>query len=344
MTGGTNAMRLAVNLSASDTAELAVLAERLGYSTIFVPEGYATEAVSVLGLLAGLTERIGLASGVMEIPVRTPVMTAMTAATLDLVSRGRFRLGLGVANAHVATGWHGMSFARPAARTREYVEIVRRILRREEVVYAGEHYRVTEPFRLVLPPAAPYVPVYLAAVGPRSLRLAGEIADGWFGVFHSPRTVAQALAHIRAGRGTAELNGFDVALSVPVVVGDDLSAAAEPVRRYLARFVGLGDPAANVYYALLCRLGYAHAAGLIHERQQAGDAVGAVRAVPASLVDRIALVGPLNRIAAGMRAYAQAGVTTLAVSPLAASLDERCHALDAATRALAMTQPHALAG
>ncbi len=332
-------MRLAVNLSAQDTVELAQEAEQLGYDAVFVPEGYAAEAVAVLGLLAGTTRRIGLASGILEIPARSPVMTAMTAATLDLLSAGRFRLGLGVANQYVSTGWHGVPFARPLERTREYVEIVRRALRREPVLYTGRHYQVKEPFQVVMPPVARHIPIYLAALGPRNLRLAGEIADGWFGVFRSPEDVTDSLREIRAGRAGASLSGFEVALSVPIVLGDDLAAASVPVRRHVARFAGLGDRPLNFYYALLRRAGHADAADRIHERQQAGDLAGAAAAVPTGFVDRIALTGPPERIAARIMMYRAAGVTTLALSPLAPSLGERIDALAAAARALRSAVP-----
>jgi F420-dependent oxidoreductase-like protein len=326
-------MRLAVSLSACDGVELAREAERLGYDAVFVPEGFATEAVAFLGMLAGSTQRIGLVSGVFEIPARSPVMIAMTAATLDMLSHGRFRLGLGVASPYVSQGWHGASFGSPLARTREYVEIVRLALRREPVTYAGVHYRVEAPFRIVIPQVAPEIPVYLAAVGPRNLKLCGEIADGWFGVFRSPQDVADSLDHIRSGRGEAGLHGFDAALSVPLVLGDDLVEAADPVRRYVARFVGLGPRRENFYHALLTRVGLGDAADRIHERQQAGDVTAAAAAVPLSFVERIALVGPPERLAVRLAEYAEAGVTTLALSPMADALGKRKEALAAAAMA-----------
>lgn len=325
-------MRLGVGLSAYDSVELAREAERMGYDAVFVPEGFATEAVAFLGMLAGATRRIGLVSGVFEIPARSPVMTAMTAATLEMLSQGRFRLGLGVANAYVSQGWHGVPFGSPLARTREYVEIVRQALRREPVTYAGVHYRVEAPFQIVLPQVASEIPVYLAAVGPRNLELCGEIADGWFGVFCSPQDVADSLEHVRSGRGEAGLRDFDVAVSVPLVLGDDPAEAAGPVRRHVARFVGLGPRHGNFYHALLTRIGLGETADRVHELQQAGDFTAAAAAVPLSFVERVALVGPPGRLAARLAEYAEAGVTTLVLSPMAGTPGERMKALAAMAR------------
>ncbi len=180
-------MRLGVNLFYRWAPEVSREAERLGYGMVLAPEGFRSDAATVLGAVAGATTSIGLASGVFQIPGRAPGMTALTAATLDALSGGRFRLGLGVSNPDVSEGWYGVGFDRPLTRTREYVEVIRMAFRGEPVRYEGETLRLGGDAELVLTtePLRADLPIYLAAVGPRSLELAGEIADGWIGVFAS---------------------------------------------------------------------------------------------------------------------------------------------------------------
>src|SRR3954452_19878568 len=207
-------MRLALNLgyqtawsSAADHLVLTKEADRLGYSSVGVAEAYGSDSPTMLAWFAGQTERIELGSAILQIPARTPAMTAMTAATLDTISGGRFRLGLGVSGPQVSEGWHGVRFAKPLARTREYVEIVKLALSRKPVAYDGEHYTLPLPdgpgkaLRLTLHPQREEIPIYLAAVGPKNLELAGEIADGWLAVFYAPEHSADLLAGISAGRG-----------------------------------------------------------------------------------------------------------------------------------------------
>lgn len=328
-------MQLGAYFTYDEAAEAAPLAERLGYQLGLVAEGYVTEAAVALGVAASRTTRLRLASGVFEIPARTPVLTAMTAATLDAVSGGRFVLGLGVANAQVSQGWHGVPFDQPLARTREYVEVVRRALSGRPVSHQGEHFPLAPPggpwapFTLRVPGARHDLPVHLAAVGPRNVELAGEVADGWIGNFCPPDRVAENLRRLAAGRRRAgrDLSGFDVLLSVPAVVDADLEAAATPVRQYVSRFVSLGHGAGNFYYAHLARLGLGEAAEAVQERFRAGDPAGAAAAVPFDFVDRIALLGPPERIAERLREYAKEGVTTLAVSPVSATSAERARTL-----------------
>src|SRR3954454_3090744 len=178
--------------SGADDLALVLEAERLGFSVVWAAEAYGSGAVTVLAYLAAKTSRIDVGSAVLQIPARTPAMAAMTAATLDTLSGGRFRLGLGVSGPQVSEGWHGVRFAKPLARTREYVDIVNLALQRKTVAYAGEHYTLPLPdgpgkaLKLTLHPARDHVPVYLAAVGPKNLELAGEIADGWLAIFFLP--------------------------------------------------------------------------------------------------------------------------------------------------------------
>ncbi|WP_019070482.1 LLM class flavin-dependent oxidoreductase [Streptomyces hokutonensis] len=316
-------MRLAVNLTYQGAAELARAAEQLGYAAVLAPEGYRSDAASLLGMVAGQTERVALISGVMQIPARPPGLTALTAATLDALSGGRFRLGLGVSNPDVAQGWYGAAADRPLARTREYVEVVRRALAGGAVRYEGRHYSVggAAPLHVLTDPVRADLPVYLAAVGPANLRLAGEIADGWIGVFTAPEAVAEAVKEIEGGRKRAggDMAGFEVLPSLPTAVGPDPATAADLLRDQYVYLMGIGDAERNVYCALSRRLGYGHVADALRERLAAGDRAGAARALPVDFIDRTALIGPVPRIAERMAEYAEAGVTTLGVMVSAAA-------------------------
>ena len=320
-----------------DLLDLTLEAERLGYAQVWIAEAYGSDAPTVLGWLAGRTSTIGLGSGVMQIPARTPAMTAMTAATLDTLSGGRFHLGLGVSGPQVSEGWHGVPFASPLGRTREYVDIVRTALARKPVEYDGEHFTLPLPggpgktLRLTIRPPRPDLPVYLAAVGPRNLRLAGEVADGWLGIFLSPEHSADQFAAVREGRAAAgkgspedPMAGFDVVTTVPVVVTDDLEAGRAAVAPYTALYIGgMGSREQNFYNRLARSMGFDAAAEEIQDLYLAGRARDAAAAVPLELADATALIGPPGRIAERARRYADAGVTTLGVAPYALSTEDR---------------------
>ncbi|MFY1682997.1 LLM class F420-dependent oxidoreductase [Micromonospora sp. WMMD730] len=314
----------------ADHLALAQEADRLGYSVVWAAEAYGSDSPSMLAWMAGQTERIDVGSAVMQIPARTPAMTAMTAATIDALSGGRFRLGLGVSGPQVSEGWHGVRFAKPLARTREYVDIVKLAVARKEVAYAGEHYTLPLPdgpgkaLRLGFHPPREHIPIYLAAVGPKNLELAGEIADGWLAVFYAPEFADEQLASVSAGRARAgkELAGFDVVPSVPVVVGDDVATCAELVRWYAALYVGgMGSRQQNFYNQLATRMGYADAAREVQDLYLAKRQRDAAAAVPMEFIDRTSLLGPKERIAERMREYAAAGVTTLSVTLFVADRD-----------------------
>lgn len=331
-------MELALNLGyhsgpgdPSDHLRLALAAERAGFSSVWAAEAYGSDAATPLAWLAAHTEHIGLGSAVMQIPARTPAMTAMTAATLDLLSAGRFRLGLGVSGPHVSEGWHGVAFAEPLARTREYVTVVRQALRRETVHNTGKFYPLplpdSKPLRMMLHPRRSDLPVYLGAVGPRNLALAGEIADGWLPAFFMPESAGDSLAHVLAGRRRRglDLTGFDVAPTVPVVIGEDVTACAAAVRGYTALYLGgMGD-----FYARQAeRMGYGEQAQRIRELFLAGRKLEAAAAVPLEFLDATALLGPPARIATRLGAYADAGVTTLAVCLFGRDTDRKVRTLE----------------
>jgi F420-dependent oxidoreductase-like protein len=275
----------------------------------------------------------------MQIPARTPAMTAMTAATLDTLSGGRFRLGLGVSGPQVSEGWHGVRFTAPLGRTREYVDIVRMALRRERVSYEGRHFTLPLPdgpgkaLKLTVRPPRTDLPVYLAAVGPRNLELAGEIADGWLAIFLSPEHCGELLESVvtgrrRAGRGTEAdpLAGFDICPTVPVCISDDVEAAAAAVSGYAALYIGgMGSKDKNFYNQLACRMGFEDAAHRVQELYLAGQHRDAAAAVPFELIDSTSLIGPRERIREQLHRYAEVGVGTLSVAPFAASLGDRLH-------------------
>jgi F420-dependent oxidoreductase-like protein len=328
----------------ADNLALAQEADRLGYAVVWVSESWGSDVVSVLTWVAAHTRRIDVGSGIMQIPARSPAATAMTAATLDALSGGRFRLGLGISGPLVSEGWHGVRFEAPLARTREYVEIVRAALhRRGPVRYDGRHYRLPlpdgpgRPLTLAVRPVRAAIPVYLGALGPRNLRLAGEIADGWVASFFAPERAAIALDPIRAGRAAAggTMQGFDVVATVPLVVGADVAAAAEPVREVAALYLGgMGSREQNFYNALARRMGFEEAADRVQRHYLDWEYEDAAAAVPVEFIDQTSLLGPADRIADRMRLHADAGVTTLAVRPYGESVPERVAALRTAVDAL----------
>ena len=337
-------MRLGLNLgywgtgNDRDNVVLAREADRLGYSVVWAAEAYGSDSPTVLAWVAAQTERIDVGSAVMQIPARTPATTAMTAATLDSLSGGRFRLGLGVSGPQVSEGWHGVRFEKPLARTREYVDIVRLALSRQRVRYDGEHWTLPLPggpgkaLQLTVHPARENIPVYLASIGPKNLELTGEIADGWLGLFYAPEYAPESVDRLRAGREKAgrTLDGFDVVPTVPVVIGDDLDACAAPVKAYSALYIGgMGSRESNFYNQLAVRMGFEQAAERVQELFLDRKHREAAAAVPSAFVDQTSLIGPVERIRDRLLAYAESGVTTLSVAVYAGSVDDRLATLRA---------------
>jgi F420-dependent oxidoreductase-like protein len=296
---------------------LAQEAERLGYDSVWAAEAWGTDAVTVLAWTAALTSRIKVGAAIMQIPARTPAATAMTAATLDLMSGGRFLLGLGTSGPQVVEGWHGEPWGRPLAKTREYVEIVRAALRREVVEHAGEHYRIPydgpgatglgKPLKLMVRPLRADIPIYLAAIGPRNVALAFEIADGWLPLFVVPERFGRVFG--------APPDRFAVAATVNVLVGDDVQALRDALKPHLALYVGgMGAKGKNFYNALVRRYGWEEEAERIQELYLGGHRREAIAAVPDELVDAVSLVGPKERIRERLDAWRATPVTTLLVA------------------------------
>ncbi len=309
----------------TDFLPLALEAERLGFDSLWSAEAYGSDAVTVITWAAARTERIGVGTAVMQMPARTPAATAMTAITLDHLSGGRFRLGLGTTGPQVSEGWHGVPFGKPLVRTREYVEIVRSILRRDAPLeHHGEHYDIPvaggtglgKPLKTIVHPLRPNLPVYLAAIGPKNVALAGEIADGWLPTFYAPSHASMfdgwlSVGFERAGR-TRE--GFEVAPFSMCFVGDDVQNCRDLAKPTLALYIGgMGARGRNFYFDLVERYGYEEAAGRIQDLYLEGRKTEAAMAVPDELVDDVALVGPPERIRERLSVWREAGVDTLIV-------------------------------
>ncbi|HEY1317491.1 MAG TPA: LLM class F420-dependent oxidoreductase [Gaiella sp.] len=322
-------MRLGLQLGYDDPVVwtgLAEEAERCGFHSVWTSEAYGSDAVSSLAWVGARTTNVRLGTAIMQMPARSPATTAATVATLDLLSGGRVLLGLGTSGPQVAEGWHGQAWGKPLTRTREYVEIVRAVLRREAPVeHHGEHYDIPytgpgatglgKPLRIIVHPPRADVPIYLAAIGPKNVALAAEIADGWLPIFFSPERFADThrpmLEEGFARRG-GRPEGWDLAAHVPVVVTDDVGAARDFLKPLLALYVGgMGAKGKNFYTRLAERYGYADAAATIQDLYLAGKKNEAIAAVPDALVDEVALVGDRARIADRLDAFRECGVGTL---------------------------------
>ncbi len=295
-----------------DVAWLAREAEACGLDSVWVSETWGSDAVALCAAMAANTSTIGIGAGVLQMPARTPATTAMAALTLDHLSGGRFRLGLGLSGPQVAEGWHGARFDHASERSSEYVGLVRRALAREGTLTGeGPHYPLPlpggagKPLKANVSPLRADLPLYLAAMGPRNVALAAEVADGWLPLFFCPERVdAFELPPLRAG--------FDVAPMVHVAIGPDLDVCRDEVRPLIALYVGaFGPRGGNFYHQLVTRFGFGEAADRIQEAALTGGMADATAAVPDALVDAIALVGPAAMVCDRLAAFADAGATTV---------------------------------
>ncbi|WP_156687317.1 LLM class F420-dependent oxidoreductase [Mycobacterium sp. Marseille-P9652] len=306
--------------------------EKSGIEVAVVAEAYSFDAVSQLGYLAAKTNTVELASGVFPLYIRTPSLLAMTAAGLDFVSDGRFRLGIGTSGPQVIEGFHGVPFDAPLGRTREVVEICRMVWRRERVQYAGKHYQIPLPadrgtglgkaLQLINHPVRERIPITIAALGPKNVELTAEIAEGWQPVFYHPEMASSvwgdALAAGAAKRDPA-LGPLDVVVHASLAIGDDVDERLAWVKPQLALYIGgMGAKGRNFYHNLATRYGFGEVADRIQELYLSGRKQEAIEAVPDELVRGISLVGPRGHVAERLAAFAESGVTTLLVSPVTA--------------------------
>jgi F420-dependent oxidoreductase-like protein len=331
-------MQLGLNLAmtlwdsgAEPNLGLAREAERLGYSCVWTEEAYGSDAVVPLAWVAACTSTIGVGSAVWQIPARSPAMAAMTAATLDKLSGGRLRIGIGASGPQVVEGWHGQPYERPLSKTREYHAIMKLILAREQpVAYSGREYSLPydgeggtglgKPLKLILHPDRADIPFYFGALGPKNVAMTAELAEGWLPIFMAPKRfdavfgdpLAEGFA--RAGGGKRPGNGFDVAPIVSVVVGEDVDACRQVVREKIALYIGgMGSSKQNFSNLLIRRFGFADVAQEVQERFLAGDRPGAIGAVTDELIDEVALCGPPERIDTLLGAWRASPATTIVV-------------------------------
>ncbi len=305
--------------SPEEQIALATQADREGLDSVWVSEAWGQDAATVLGHMSAVTERIGLGSGLFQIPARTPAMTAMTAATLDTLSGGRFRLGLGVSGPQVSEGWHGVSFAKPLARTREYVEIVRAALAREGALeYQGEQFRLPvegtglgKPLRMLIRPPRLDIPVYLGAITPKAVEQAVQIADGWIPFSFDPSRGEEILAPVReSGRE------IDVSPAVLVCVDDDVAKARDLARPWLAiYFGGMGAKGKNFYVEMAERNGHGDSARRVQELFMAGDREAAGAAISDEIIDSSAICCRPADLDERLAEFERAGADTLLAMP-----------------------------
>jgi F420-dependent oxidoreductase-like protein len=318
---------------ADEVAEL----EASGVDLVAVPEAYSFDAVSQLGFLAARTSRMTLMSGILQLYTRTPTLTAMTAAGLDYVSDGRFELGVGASGPQVVEGFHGVPYDAPVGRIRELVDVCRQVWRREPVVHEGRHYRIPlpagqgtglgKPLKLINHPVRERIPITVAALGPKSVEQTAEIADGWLPMFFHPERAAavwgDALA-AGAAKRQADLAPLDVFASPALAITDRPEAVLPLVKPQLALYVGgMGARGKNFYNDLIASYGFEAEAALVQDLYLEGRRDEAIAAVPDELVRAISLIGPASSVAERVAAFRDAGVTTLAVTPLARDSAER---------------------
>ena len=327
-----------LGMGPADQLQVVQEAERLGYDSIWAAEAYGSDAATVLAWLAARTSSIKLGSAIFQMPGRSAAMTAMTAATIDELSGGRMLLGIGSSGPQVAEGWHGQRFGRQLQRTRDYVAVIRKALSRERLEYHGETLELPlpdgpgKPLKLMISPVQEQIPIYLAAIGPNNTALAGEIADGWIPTFFSLEHVSdlRALLEEGAARAGRSLDAFDIVPTVNAHVSDDREAARNLMRPFLALYIGgMGSRDQNFYNQLIQRYGFAAAAKEVQDLYLDGKREEAAATIPDELIDTISLCGPRDVVRDRIRAFRDAGVGTLMISPMAFTAQDRIEQLRA---------------
>ena len=315
-----------------ETADHVAVLEKQGVDIVLVAEAYSFDAVSQLGYLAAKTSRIELVSGVVPIYTRTPTLLAMTAAGLDYVSEGRFRLGIGTSGPQVMEGFHGVPFDAPLGRTREVVEICRQVWRREKLTHQGRNYQIPlpadrgtglgKPLKLINQPVRERIPITIASLGPKNVELTAEIAEGWQPVFFYPERADEIWGEpLRAGLAKRDpaLGHLDVMVGVSLAIGENVSDRLEWAKPQLALYIGgMGAKGHNFYHNVATRYGFGDVADRIQDLYLAGRKAEAIAAVPDELVRSVSLIGPRGYVKERIAAFAEAGVTTLLASPVTA--------------------------
>jgi F420-dependent oxidoreductase-like protein len=334
-------MRIGMSLNYAggfkETVEELADYERAGLDIVYVPEAYSFDAVSQLGFIAARTERLRIASGILQLYSRTPTLTAMTAAGLDYVSGGRFELGLGASGPQVIEGWHGVPYDAPVGRTREIIEICRKVWRRERLVYDGAHYKLPlppgegtglgKPLKLINHPVRDRIPITVASLGPKNVEMTAELAEGWVPIFYMPERAAdvwgEPLARGRARRDPT-LGELDVTAQAPLAIGDGVEGLRDLARPMFALYVGgMGARGRNFYNDLARRYGFEKEAEQIQDLYLDGHKDEAAAKVPAELLTKTSLIGPEGFVRERLAALKESGVTTLNVTPIAADHEAR---------------------
>ncbi|MDQ3756530.1 MAG: LLM class F420-dependent oxidoreductase [Actinomycetota bacterium] len=303
--------------------------EKVGADLVWVAEAYGIDAVSVMGYIAARTERIKIGAGILPLYTRTPALIAMSAAGVDYLSGGRCVLGLGASGPQVIEGWHGVPYDKPIARTREIVDICRQAWRRERLEHEGACYTLPlpaergtglgKPLKMIFHPVRDRIPIYVAALGPKNVEMAAQVAEGWLPIMFVPEHLSEftPLLEEGAARAGRSLDGFMIAPSVNFLVSDDEEAARNMVRPFLALYVGgMGSREKNFYNQLVQRYGFEEAAKEVQDLYLDGKREEAMAALPPELIDTVALVGPKDKVRDRLAAYRDAGVGTMVITPL----------------------------
>ncbi len=334
-------MRIGMPLNYSggfkETVDELATYEKAGLDIVYVAEAYSFDAVSQMGFIAARTERLEIASGILQIYTRTPTATAMTAAGMDFVSDGRFTLGIGASGPQVIEGFHGVPYQAPLGRTRELVDICRQVWRRERVQHDGKHFQIPlpegqgtglgKPLKLINHPVRSNIPIMIAAIGPKNVAMVAEIAEAWEPIFYVPEKAADVWGEpLAAGKAKRDpqLGELDVVAQAPLAIGEDVASLADSIRPMLALYIGgMGAKGKNFYNDLAQRYGYEAEAAEIQDLYLDGKKDEAAAKVPDELISKTTLIGSEGHVRERLAAYKQAGVSTLNVTPLAGTFEER---------------------
>jgi F420-dependent oxidoreductase-like protein len=340
------ALKLGLNLgywgigpAGEDALELVTAAEKLGYESVWAAESYGSDVVSVLAWLAARTTEINLGAAILQVPARPPAAAAMAGATIDKLSGGRFLFGFGPSGPQVSEGWYGVPYAKPWGRTREYIEVVREIIARKGPVdHQGEHYQLPLPggegkaLKLNFHPERNEIPVFVGAIGRKSVEMAAEICDGWIPIFFSVDAFEATWGeHLETGfaKGGRQRSDLEVSPSLQVAIDGDLEAAKNVVKAGLVLyFGGMGSRKTNFYVDLAHRFGFGDVADEVQRRFQDGDRDGAFQAMPDEIVEATSLVGTEDEVAERIERFRAAGIDRLIVSPVHMDRGEQLHTLE----------------